>query len=560
MRKSKKSPLKKRQPPLAAPQETSSATRPVIGILLCNSPSYQEREREFLDLLKKNIENAGGNAFFYSVSGGTDFFETRELAGEFSSTANSSGNGSKPAMLHNYSLPSRDLIADQIEVLTQAENPDGLLMVPWSISSLVGMLMGAVRCGIPALLFPHVQAFSIFSAFQKENQKKNAIPELFYSQFSLAVLVEAIGLARIGTLEAALTDLLQTAKPSEKKNLRNWKKIEEPVPSRMSESLREMIQWNATRMVEMAHQKITPRRFFSTASFHNALAVDLALGGSTETVLHLTALAREAEIPFTSSFINEMAEKILPLVPFSRTGEYALQDFFQHGGSMGLFTALQPFLKPSPTVSGKNIVELEKMSSSKRLNFKLNKPSKKIGALAVLSGNLAKEGALFRVAGIKESYLAYSGPAKVFDREEECVKAILSKKIKSGTILVLRYCGPRGSPGMPPLTAVGKALKEKKLEEQVAIVTDGRVHLPGKTPGIVHLSPEAAVGSPLSVVQDGDEICWDFYKKNITLKVMDTEIKVRLSRWREQERNMKNSFLARYCKYAAPSSLGATLF
>lgn len=555
-KKSKGSSAKKKQTLLAAPEATSSTLRPAIGILLCNSPLYQEREKEFLDLLKKNIENAGGHAFFYPVFGSADFFETEELTAGLASAANSSGNGSKPPMLHHYCLPSRDLIADQIEVLTQAETPDGLLMIPWSISSGVGMLMGAVRCGIPALFFPHYQAFSPFSSFQRENRKKIWKEELFYSQFSFAVLVEAMGLARIGTLEAALADFLE---PDKKKNFRNLREAERPQALRLSESLKEMVQWNATRIVEMARQKITPRRFFSAASFHNALAVDLALGGSTETILHLTALARQAEIPLPPSLINEMAGKILPLVPFNRTGEYALEDFLEDGGSMGLFTALQPFLKPSPTVSGKNIVELAKFPSGKRLNFKLNKASKKFGAVAVLSGNLAREGALFRVAGIKESYLVYSGTAKVFDREEECIKAILSKKMKSGMILVLRYYGPKGCPGMPPLTAVTKALKEKKLEEQVAIVTDGRLYFSGKTPAIVQLSPEAAVGSPLSVVQDGDEICWDFYKKSITLRVTDTEIKVRLSRWREQERNMKNSFLSRYCKYAAPSSLGATM-
>lgn len=556
-KKSKKSSLKKGQTEPPTVEGGNAGSRPVIGILLWNSSIYQKKEKEFLSLLKKNIENAGGTAFFYPVSGGADFFETEDLDSIFSSAATASGNGSKPTMLHNYSLPARDLIADQIEVLTQTEPPEGLLMIPWSISSMVGMLMGSVRCRIPTLFFPHYPAFPMFCSSQKENQKKKAFPELFYSQFSFAVLLEAMGLARIGTLETALTDLLQTIKLNKKKNLR--KEIVETAASTISESLGESLQWNAARIVEMARQKITPKRFFSTASFHNALAADCALGGSAETILHLTALAREAEVALTPSFINEMAEKVLPLVPFKKTGEYSLQDFLEDGGSMGLFTVLQPFLKPSPTVSGKNIVELAKMPSRKRLNFKLNKPTKKIGALTVLSGNLAREGALFRVAGIKESYLVYSGTVKVFDREEECIKAIFSKKIKSGMILVLRYYGPKGCPGMPSLSAVARVLKEKKLDEQVAIVTDGRIHLSGKTPSIVHLSPEAAVGSPLSVVQDGDEIFWDFYKKTITLRVTDTEIKVRLSRWREQERNMKNSFLSRYCKYAAPSSLGATL-
>lgn len=536
-----------------------------IGIFLWNSPKYAETEKEFFEFLKKSIEGAGGNAFLYPVSGGIDPSDHEEpiggqkLSQPFLVSANVSGNGLGRTLLHNYSLPSRDLVADQIEVLVQADHPDGMLMIPWSVSSLVGMLMASVRCGIPTLFFPHYSAFSAFSLIQKEKGKKNVCSEIFYSPRSPALLLEVMGLAKIGTLEEALWEALPKNKTSKKRRVRDWKEPEDSSLLHLTESMRGNIEWNARRIIEMVNQKISPRRFFSTASFHNALAVDLALGGSRETILHLTALARESEVPLPLTLVNEMAEKILPLVAFNHCGEYSLQDFLQAGGLVSLLSALYPHLLPSPTVMGKNIVELAKSGIGKKEKFKLNKPTKKHGALAVLSGNLAREGALFRVSGIKERTLVYSGSAKVFDREEDCVKAILSKKIEPGDIVVLRYVGPKGCPGMPALTAVGKALKEKKLEEDVAIVSDGRLSLSGKTPGILHLSPEAAAGSPLSVVQDGDTISWDFYKKTISLRVTDTEIKVRLSRWKAQEKNMKNSFLYRYCKYAAPSSQGAAL-
>ena len=168
-------------------------------------------------------------------------------------------------------------------------------------------------------------------------------------------------------------------------------------------------------------------------------------------------------------------------------------------------------------------------------------------------------GALFRVAGLKENWLSNSGIAKVFDLEEQCIKALRSKKIKKGDLLVLRYCGPKGSPGMPVLSGLKDALETSGLEESVAILTDGRVLLSGKTPAFVHLAPEAAVGSALSIVEDGDLVSWNFFNRSLSLRLTDTEIKVRLSRWKEQEKNMKNSFLYRYCKYVSPSSLGATL-
>ncbi|OGR85417.1 MAG: hypothetical protein A2901_09320 [Elusimicrobia bacterium RIFCSPLOWO2_01_FULL_54_10] len=208
---------------------------------------------------------------------------------------------------------------------------------------------------------------------------------------------------------------------------------------------------------------------------------------------------------------------------------------------------------------GRNLIEFSRDASTVKSVFRSSRPARSHGGLAILYGNLAAEGAVFRTAGLKETWLAASGPAKVFNSEPECVSAIMAKKLKKGDVIVLRYCGPRGSPGMPSLDSVPHALSERGLEDQVALVTDGRMNPSGKTPAFVHAAPEAAVGSALSVIQDGDIIFWNFNERTLTVRLTDTDIKVRLSRWREQEKNMRNSFLFRYSKYSSSSSSGATL-
>jgi dihydroxy-acid dehydratase len=226
-----------------------------------------------------------------------------------------------------------------------------------------------------------------------------------------------------------------------------------------------------------------------------------------------------------------------------------------------LIGALHGYLQAAPTVMGKNIVEIAKENSSLRSAFKAGLHSqKKTGAgLSVLFGNLAQQGALFRASGLKDSWLAGSGPARVFNSEDAAVEAVRAKKIKKGDVLVVRYCGPRGRPGMPQLSTLPQVLQGAGLGDSVLLVTDGRLGRVGGVPAIVHVAPEAAVGSPLSIAQDGDMVFWNFNDKSLTLRLTETEIKVRLSRWKEQEKNMRNSFLYRYAKYSSSSAQGAVL-
>ncbi len=476
-----------------------------IGIIGWNSPRFSESHQGFIDLLKNSISTRHGNPFFFGISG--------SLEG-----AHSQSNGKKQSL--HYGLPSRDMIADQIELIIYNEQLKGLLLIPWSINSLVGMLMASARCNIPTLFLPQ---YSLWNS---------GINSFSYADYSLPLLLEVLGLTRIGTLESFAAQNKDNS---------------------------EFAQWGSERILEMVKQNMSSRRFFSSAAFNNSLCVDLSLGGCTETVLHLSAIAQEADFTMPLSMVNELSKKVPQLVPQDKSGEFNLEEFEKWGGLNSLLSTLVSFLQPSPTSTGRNIVDIAKSSSHNRSNFKLNHTYGEQGSLGALTGSLARDGALMRGSSLKKEWLSYSGPVKVFNSEDSLIEAIQSKKIKKGDILILRYCGPRGNPGMPAMSAPLEALREKNLEESVAILTDGRLKGTGNTPAIVHISPEAAVGSPLSIIQDGDIVQWNFQEKSLNARLTDTEIRVRLSRWKEQEQRLQNSFLGRYSKYSSSSALGATL-
>lgn len=559
-----------------------------VGIMGWSSPRFMETHNEFIDLLKKNVMDRGFSPNFFGLSGGRGLLfgadskdgmlQSSHLSGH-SPVSQSQDLTARLSSSPHYWLPSRDIIADQIEILAHEEGIGEFIMVPWSIDSLVGMLMATVRCGIPTIFLPCYSCWPAFEESMKssEKNKKNRAVSIPYSQYSMLVLLEVIGLAKVGTFEQSFSKGRNKSKESQcfvsshshkKESLENVLKHESASPPvenplfpqlQLPENVVSIIEWVGQRCMEIEKHKISPRRFFSQAAFHNAICIDMALGGSPDTVLHLSALANEAGVPLPFSVFNDLCKRVSQLAPMDRNGELTVEQFVQFGGLNALLGALHDLLQPSPTIAGKNIVELARECAANRSRGKMNRPGEKCGGIGILFGNIAQEGVIFRVTGLKESWLTGSGVAKVFDSESACVNAILSKKIKKGDVLVIKYCGPRGNPGMPYLTALKGALEQKGLEESVVVLTDGRPLLSGKTPAFVHLAPESAVGSTLSIIQDGDLIMWDFPQRTLTVRLTDTEIKVRLSRWREQEKNMKNSFLCRYSKYSSSSSQGAIL-
>ncbi len=525
--------------PLEGTSAPASAGGPLVGIIGWNSPRFLEFHAGFIDALKGAIAGHGCRPVFLGVSGSADALRSNGFHHLYNPSAENGSNGHP--VIH-YGLPSRDIVADQIEMIIQEEHLDGLVMIPWSVNALVGMMMASARCGIPTLFLPHYSAWPELSI--SADSKEKSPPA--YTQWSMLALSEAMGLSKLGTLDHHFRKDKIAQKPSAQ-------------PAASAAETYEGVKWGGQRIAEMSKQKISQKRFFSQASFHNALCVDMAMGSSTDAVLHLTAVAYEAGIPLPLSAFNDAAAKVPQLVPFNKEGEILLEDFSKLGGLPALLSALSHSLQASPTVMGKNIFELAKEMSYNRSPFKMDHPVKKQRGLAIISGNLAREGAIFRAAGLKDASLTGSGSARVFNSESECVDAIMAKKVKKGDVLVLRYCGPRGSPGMPRLVSLAKALDERGLDDSVLILTDGRLHLPGHIPAIVHIAPEAAIGSTLSILQDGDVVLWSFADKYLTVRLTETEIKVRLSRWKAQDKIMKNTFLYRYSKYSSSSSYGAKL-
>ena len=509
---------------------------PSVGIVGWNLPKFMAQHEAFLAEIKNGIQSAGGESVFYGISGSADVLPGFSDNGYLGTHSELIGKAAHSNVKSNYWLPSRDMVADQIEVLVHQENPAALVFVPWSVSSLVGMMMATARTGVPAIFLPHYRAWPILSNLEAQS--------VAYRHCSILLLLEIFGLTKMGALETIFSS-------------DNKKTAQAFALSQSSEM--ELASWGGKRIVEMARQNISSKRFFSPAAFSNALSVDMALGNSAETILHLRALAAESGVPFTPAIINEMCKRIPQLVPMDSYGEYMMKNFQNGGGILPILGALHSHLQASPTVMGRNLIEFARDAAGAKSALKIAKPLRGHGGLAILYGNLAQEGAVFRMAGVKESWLSASGPAKVFNSESECVAAILGKKVKKGDVIVLRYLGPKGSPGMPSIDAVPRALEERGLTDQVALVTDGRMNASGKTPAFVHVTPEAAMGSTFSILQDGDIIFWNFNERALTARLTDTDIKVRLSRWREQEKHMHNSFLFRYSKYTSSSSSGATL-
>lgn len=500
-----------------------------IGIIGWNSPRFLESHYQFVEALKTNIASCGGTPVFFGISGSLDQLDF--------SVSNGQKKVSPAPLSLFYRLPSRDMAADQIEMIACEEHLAGLIMVPWSINSLVGMLMATVRSGLPALFMPHYSSWNnLYKSYLGLENKESPFLELPYSSCSMLLLLEVFGLTKMGNLE----------------------KIVKQEALALIEDLNENARWCGQRVLEMVKQKVSARRFFSEASIHNSIAVDMALGGSSETVLHLAALAHEAGVALPLSVFSQFG-KVPQLVSMDRSGNLSLAEFEKCGGLAPLLGALYSFLKPSPTIMGKNIVDIAKASHHLRTSFKVTNPVKKYGGLKILYGSLAKDGALFRVSALKENWLSYSGKVKVFNSEAGCVEAVLNKKIKKGELLAVRYSGPKGTPGMPPLEGLKAALASMNLEEDVAILTDGRMPNSGKTPVISHISPEAAVGGAFSILEDGDIVNWNFLEGALTARLTETEIKVRLSRWKAPSPEPKNSFLHRYLKHVSSTAQGAKL-
>jgi len=464
----------------------------------------------------------------------------------------------------NYSLASRELIADSIEVMAVAHGFDALVLVPNCDKIVPGMLMAAARLNIPAIVisggpmlagrYHHkkIDLITVFEAVGAVRSGKMSETELaeiedeacptcgscagMFTANSMNCLTEAIGmgLPGNGTIPAVMSARIRLAKEA------------------------------GMQIMRLLEKNITPLQIMTEKAFTNALTVDMALGCSTNTVLHLTALANEAGVPMDLNLINTISKKTPHICSLSPGGKDHIEDLNRAGGIQSVIRQLSDaglIHQDCITATGKTVDENIRTArvSDPEVIRPLSNPYHAQGGLAVLFGNLAPEGCVVKQSAVLESMLRHEGPARVFDSEEAATEAILSEKINKGDVIVIRYEGPMGGPGMREMLTPTSAIAGMNLDAYVALLTDGRFSGGTRGASIGHISPEAMQGGIIGIVKEGDKIAIDIPAKTITLKVSDEEIQKRQAVWTPPQPKIQSGYMARYAKTVSSASKGAVV-
>ncbi len=460
-----------------------------------------------------------------------------------------------------YSLASRELITDSVETIVKANALDGIVLLTNCDKITPGMIMAAARLDIPAIV---VTAGPMHSGRYQGRRL-----DLVHDTFEAVGLYQAgkIGECEVRALEmeacpgpgacqglftantmACLTEAMGLSLPGCATALAGMSKK------------RRIAFESGERIVELVRRNVTARKIINARSIENAIRVDMALGGSSNTVLHLTAIANEAKAGIKLELFDRLSRQTPNLTRIRPAGDHMMEDLEWAGGIPAVMFRLREFLKDSPTVSGKSIKQLVKTAPDyidDQVIRPLDKAYAKEGGIALLFGNLAPEGAVVKQAAVSEKMKYFEGRARCFGAEEDAMKAIMAKKIKPGEVVVIRYEGPRGGPGMREMLAATSAIVGLGLGESVALITDGRFSGGTRGPCIGHISPEAAAGGPLAAVKDGDKIVIDIRKRRLELGVSAAEIKRRLKALPVFEPKVKTGYLSRYARMVSSASKGA---
>jgi len=461
-----------------------------------------------------------------------------------------------------YSLGSRELIADSIESMAMAYPFDGLVLIPNCDKIIPGMMMAIARLDIPAILVSggpmlageysgkKIDLITVFESIGKVKtgeMSHNELKEIegcacpgvgscagMFTANSMNCLAEVLGLALPynGTIPAVFADRIRLAKET------------------------------GIKIMDLIKKDLRPSKILTKEAFKNAITVDMAFGGSTNTALHLPALAKEAGVTLPLETFNQISERTPHLCNMSPGGFHHLEDLHQAGGIPALMNELSRkdlIFQEALTVTGKTIKETIK--GKKVLNPEVIRPIEKpyhpVGGLVFLFGNLAPEGAVVKRSAVDSAMLKHRGPARVFDSEEEAMKMILSRKIEKGDVIVIRYEGPKGGPGMREMLSPTSAIVGVGMDREVALLTDGRFSGGTRGAAIGHISPEAAEGGSIALVKNGDLVEIDIPKKRLELLVTDEELKKRLYKWKPPQRRLKG-YLKRYARLVTSASTGAT--
>ena len=464
-----------------------------------------------------------------------------------------------------YSLVTRDLIADSTEAMAMAHQFDGLVMIPNCDKNVPGLLMAAARLNIPTIfcsggpmlagtlndgrrtclshMFEAVGAYKAGKLDEDgvEEYENNACPTCgscsgMYTANSMNCLTEAIGMALAGN---------------------------GTIPGVMSARLR-LAKHTGMQIMELVKKNICPRDIMTEAAFHNADTVDMALGCSTNTMLHLPAIAHECGIDLSLDISNEISSRTPNLCHLAPAGETYMEDLERAGGVHAVMKELtkKDLLDTSVlTVTGKTLGEnLEgAVNRNPEVIRPIESPYSADGGIAVLKGNLAPEGCVVKRSAVAAEMMVHTGPARVFDSEDEAIEAIYAGKIVAGDVVVIRYEGPKGGPGMREMLNPTSAIAGMGLDKEVALITDGRFSGATRGASIGHVSPEAALGGPIAFIQEGDTVSIDIPNCSIEMLVDEKVLAERKAAWVCPEPRIKTGYLARYAKLVTSAARGAVL-
>lgn len=463
-----------------------------------------------------------------------------------------------------YSLVTRDLIADSTECLATAHQFDALVMVPNCDKNVPGLLMAAARINVPTVfvsggpmlaghvkgcktslssMFEAVGAYTAgkISAEELDEYENKACPTCgscsgMYTANSMNCLTEAIGmgLQGNGTIPAVYSDRIKLAKHA------------------------------GMKVMELLEKDIRPLDIMTEKAFMNALTVDMALGCSTNTMLHLPAIAREAGVKLNLDIANEISARTPNLCHLAPAGHTYMEELNEAGGVYAVMNELSKknlLNLDLITVTGKTVGENIKgcVNKNPEVIRPIDNPYSVTGGIAVLRGNIAPDSCVVKRSAVVEEMLVHEGPARVFDCEEDAIAAIKGGKIVPGDVVVIRYEGPKGGPGMREMLNPTSAIAGMGLGSSVALITDGRFSGASRGASIGHVSPEAAVGGPIAFIEEGDIISIDIPANTINVKVSDEELKARKAKWQPREPKVTKGYLARYAKMVTSADKGAVL-
>ncbi|WP_027715066.1 dihydroxy-acid dehydratase [Desulfuromonas sp. TF] len=518
--------------------------RPFIGIatsftdLIPGHTGMRDLER----FIEKGVHTGGGYSFLFGIPGVCDGI----------------------AMGHkgmHYSLPTRELIADMIESVAEAHRLDGLVLLTNCDKITPGMLMAAARLDIPCLV---VTAGPMMTGSGQKGRRFSFVTDTFeaMAQYKAGVIDEkelmvcedqacptagsCQGLFTANTM-AILTETL------------GMSLVRCGTALAVSSLKRRIAFASGERIVQLVREGITPRQILTREAFENAIRVDLALGGSSNTVLHLLSIAREAGVDLPLEDFDRLSRETPQLASMNPGGKHFMEDLDAAGGVPAVLYQLRDRILDNPTLTGPTVKEI--VASVAQVDEEviqpISSPVRPEGGIAILKGNLAPDGAVVKQSGVSEKMMNFEGRARCFDSEEGAMQALMNGQVVAGDIVVIRYEGPKGGPGMREMLAPTATLMGLGLGESVALITDGRFSGGTRGPCIGHISPEAAEGGPIALIEDGDAIILDIPNRRLELKVDEAALEQRRAAWRKPEPKIKSGWLARYAAVVTSANTGA---